>query len=366
MAWTTPLVYTFFIVIAIVVPLARGAISLGGNRDGRIAGTDNTGAKVMVFLIFLVFAFYAGSRGIAADVNDEWVYRNRVAYMADKPFATIFTDSNEVLDNFGYWIVSHVLPGESQWIIVYFSIITYGCFIYSLYKQCDNFDFAILLLFLLNIVNVSFNTIQQMEAVSISMLAIPYVHKKKFIKYAVIILIATLIHNSAAILFAIYFVANMKPWSWKFVGVAAGCVVIMMVFNQVAPTLFSRMEILQEYGDSFGNGVKIITVLVAFIPLIFSFIFRSYFPDDDKGFNCSVNMSLMYAMIYLVSTQNLYVARFAMYLQPYVILLYTRGITYLRRENLSGITLFCLICGYGLTMVYFVQNIKYKFMWALI
>lgn len=359
------LIYTFLIVIAIVYPLARGAISVGGNRDGRLAGTDNTGAKVLVFIIFLVFFFYAGFRGISAAVNDEWVYRNRVLSMASKPLTYIFEDSNEVLDNLGYWIVSHLLPGESQWMLAYYAMITYGCFIYAMYKQCDNFDLAILLLFLLNMVNVSFNTMQQMEAVSVTMLGIPFVHKKQFLKYAIVVLIAALIHSSAIVLIAVYFIANMKPWSGKFIAVAAGFVVIMLLFNTVMPGLFSRMEILEDYEGSYGNGVKIITVLVAFVPLIFSFIFRSYFPSDDNAFNCSVNMSLVYAMIYLVSTQNLYVARFAMYLQPYIILLYTRGITYLRKENLSGVTLFCLIAGYGLTMVYFVQNISYKILWVI-
>lgn len=356
-----PLMYVFFIVIAIVYPLSKVAVRMGGNRDGRIAGTDNSTAKFMVFLVFFILFVFAGFRGIITLVNDEWVYRRRVIYMSTVPFKEALFSSREIIDNFFYWIAGRIFPGESQWILVTYALITYASFVYCIYKQCDHFELGILMLFLLNIVNVSFNTMQQMEAVAISMLGIPFVYKRKFIKFAIIVAIATLVHSSAIVLIAIYFIANMKPWSWKFIGVAFAFVLIMIVFNKIAPNLFSRMDILEEYGDTYGKGVKGITVLVAFIPLIFSFVMRSRFPNDNDAFNCSINMSLVYAMIYLVSTRNKYVARFGMYMQPYLIYLYTKAITYLKKENLDTVVYFGLIIGYGAIMIYFVQDISYSF-----
>lgn len=356
-----PLIYVFFIVIAIVFPLSKLAVSMGGNRDGRIAGTDNNAAKFMVFMVFMILFVFAGFRGIVAEVNDEWIYRRRVTALSAVGFQEAIGSSSEIIDNFFYWIVGRIFPGESQWILVNYALITYGCFVYCIYKQCDNFELGILLLFLLNMVNTSFNTLQQMEAVAVSMLGIPFVQRRKFIKYAVVVVLAALIHSSAIVLIAVYFVANLKPWSWKFVGVAFLFVMIMVLFNTVAPNLFSRMDILEEYGDTYGKGVKGITVIVAFIPILFAFAMKSRFPDDDNAFNCSINMSLVYAMIYLISTQNKYVARFGMYIQPYLIYFYTKSISYLKKENLSTIVYAGLVVGYGATMVYFVQNIEYKF-----
>lgn len=355
----------FLIMIAVTYPLSRGAVVLSGSKNGRLGDSDDAGAKVLVVLVFLVFAVVLGFRSISAGVNDEYAYRNRVLSLAGKDFFTAVKGNSEILDTFFCWTAARIFPGESQWGLVFYSAITYAFFIFFIYKYCDNFELGVLLLFLLNIVNVSLNTMQQMEAVAFSTLAIPYVYKRKFIKYAIIIALAALIHTSAIILIAVFFIANMKPWSGKYVGVAFLFVIVMVGFNTVAPQLFSRMEILGDYESSYGNGVKIITVIVAFIPVIFAFFMRKYFPEDDADFNCAINMSLVYAMIYLVSTQNVYVARFAMYIQPYLIVLYTKAITHLRRENLSNIVYFGLVVGYGATMVYFTQGTTYKFIWPL-
>lgn len=358
-----PLINLFLILIAVIYPLSRGAVNLSGSKDGRIGSTNETGAKVVVFLAFLILAISFGFRGISAAVNDEYAYRNRVLRMAGVELQTVMKGTSEYIDTIACWLVARFLPGESQWILVYYSAVTYAIFIIFISKYCDNFEFGVLLLFLLNIVNVSMNTMQQMEAVAIATLGIPYIYKRNFIKYAIVIAVAAMVHNSAIILLAIYFIANMKPWSAKFVGIAFAFVIVMVLFNTVAPNLFSRMEILEEYDDTFGSGVKTITVIVAFIPVAFAFFMRSYFPEDDDELNCAINMSLIYAMIYLVSTQNKYVARFGMYIQPYLIVLYTRALTHLKKENLSAIIKFGLVAGYGATMVYFVQGIKYKFVW---
>lgn len=355
----------FLIMMAAMYPLARGAVTLSGSKNGRIGDSDDTGAKILVFIIFLIFAVVLGFRAILAAVNDEYAYRNRILSMVGKNFFTVVKDNSEVLDTLLCWTAARIFPGESQWGLVFYSFITYAFFVFFIYKYCDNFELGILLLFLLNIVNVSLNTMQQMEAVAFSTLAIPYVYKRKFFKYAIIIALSALIHNSAIILIAVYFIANMKPWSGKYIGVAFLFVIVMLVFNSVAPQLFSRMEILGDYESSYGNGVRTITVIVAFIPVAFAFFMRNFFPEDDADFNCAINMSLVYAMVYLVSTQNLYVARFAMYIQPYLIVLYTKAITHLRRENLSNIVYFGLVVGYGATMVYFTQNMKYRFAWPL-
>lgn len=355
----------FLILIAITYPLSKGAVNLSGSKDGRLGSTNEMGVKIVVFLVFLILAFTFGFRGISAAVNDEYAYRNRVLRMVGKELPSVMKGTSEYIDTLACWIVAKVLPGESQWILVYYSTVTYALFVIFIYKYCDNFEFGILLLFLLNMVNVSMNTMQQMEAVAITTLGIPYVYKRNFIKYAIVIAVAAMVHNSAIVLIAIYFIANMKPWSARYVGVAFAFVIIMVLFNTVAPDMFSRMDILEEYGSSYGSGVKAITVIVAFIPVLFAFSMKSYFPDDDAAFNCAVNMSLVYAMIYLVSTQNKYVARFGMFIQPYLIVLYTKALTHLKKDNLSTIVRFGLVAGYGATMIYFVQNIRYRFIWPL-
>lgn len=352
--------YACAIVMAIVYPLAWGAASTGGNHNRKIDGTDNTAAKIMVLLIFLTFVIFAGFRTISGATNDEYVYRNRVLKMVGKSLMSQLKASYEIFDTIPNWIVANTI-GDSQGILVWNAVLTYGCFIYCIYRQCDNFELGILLLFLLNIVNVSFNTMQQISAVSVTMFSIPYIYKRKFKKFAAIIIIATLIHTTAIMLIALYFIANMKPWSGKFIAVAAGFVIVMTVFRTVAPGLFRSLGMFDEYGSTYDSGVRGITVIVAFVPLVFALVFKGYMPKDDSEMNCAINMCMIYAMIYLVSTQNVYVARFAMYIQPYLIIFFTRLITILRKDHLSTIAYYVLILGYGATFIYFTSSTSYKF-----
>lgn len=351
--------YAFAIVIAIVYPLAWGAAYSGGNHNRKLNGTNNTGAKMMVVLILLIMVVFAGFRTISGGINDEYVYRKRVLKMVGTSLWYQLRQSREILDTIPNWIIANTI-GDSQGILVWNALVTYSCFIYCIYKQCDNFELGILLLFLLNIVNVSFNTMQQMVATSVTMLGIPLLYKRKFKKYLIVVAVATLIHSSAVILIALYFIANMKPWSARFMGVAAGFVIVMAAFNRVAPGLFRTLGLFDEYSGTYGSGVRGITVLVAFIPLAFALALKGYMPDDDSEFNCSINMCLVYAMIYLVSTQNVYVARFAMYLQPFLIIFFTKLITILRKDRLSVIVYYVLILGYGATMIYFTKMTNYS------
>ena len=352
--------YAFAIVIAIVYPLAWGAVNVGGNHNRKLNGTDNTGAKLLVFLIFAVFVIFAGFRTISGWGIDEYVYRRRVLKMVGTTLMSQLKASREIFDTIPNWIVANTV-GDSQGILVWNAFLTYGCFIYCIYKQCDNFELGILLLFLLNIVNTSFNTMQQISAVAVTMFSIPYVYKRKFKKFVAVIVIATLIHSSAIILIALYFIANMKPWSGRFMAVAAAFVIVMTLFRTVAPGLFRALGLFDDYSATYDSGVRGITVVVAFVPLLFSLVFKNYLPKDDSELNCSINMCMIYAMIYLVSTQNVYVARFAMYIQPYLIVFFTKLITELRKDRLSTIAYYALIFGYGATLIYFTRMTSYKF-----
>ena len=352
--------YAFAIMILITYPLAWGAAAASTGRNRKIYGNANLTANVLVVLIVLAFIIFAGFRNITGFGIDEYAYRNRVMGMIGQSLGDVLSGNKEYLDTIPNWIIGNCLH-ESQWIFVWNASVTYISFVYCIYRQCDNFELGILFLFLLNIVNVSFNTMQQMEAVAVTMFGIPYLYKRDFKKYLIVILIAFMIHNSAIVMLALYFISNMKPWSLKFMSVAFVFAVVAAVFNRVAPGLFATLGLFQDYGYSFGSGVKGITVLVAFIPLAFALAFKSTLAGDDKEMNCAINMTLVYAMIYIVSTQNLYVARFAMYIQPFLIIFYTKLITRLRKDRLSTLVYYVLVFGYGATTVYFTRGTKYHF-----
>lgn len=357
------LTYAFFIAIAVIFPLSCIAVATGGNKDRNLSKAKMPVTKVFVFLVFVAIFIFTAFRHISGTNIDEYAYRNRIISYKDMPFGTMLTSKIEWLAAIPTWILSNITQ-NTQWIIIWASLITYAILVYCIKTYCDNFEFGILLLFLLNIVNQSFNTMQQVESAAVLMLGIPYIYQKKFWKYLVIVIIASLIHSSAILMLALYPIANMKPWSAKFVGVAGLFIVIMLVFNSMAGTVLSSLGVYENYSDTIasGRGVKLITIIVSFVPVTMAFLFRNILPKDDPLLNCCINVAMIYAMIYLVASQQIYVARFAIFIQPWLIVFYTKALTYLKKEKYSVPVYYVLTLGYGATMVYFTRSLTYTFM----
>lgn len=351
-----------FIVIAIVYPLSWLATAFDGNKNRNLSKTKDWKAIFLILIIFVIIFVFAGYRHISSDLIDEYVYRNRVLNYRKLSFAEVLK-TVEWLSAIPTWILSNTTQ-NTQSIIILDSFVTYFFLIYCIKKYCDNFELGILLMFLLNLVNFSFNVMQQVEAAAVLMLAIPYLYKKDFKKYLLIVILATMIHTSSIIMLVLYFIANIKPWSFKFVGISVLFIVLMMAFNTVSVPIFNALGIYDNYLDVIrsGGGVKVITVVVAFIPIGMAFVFKKYLPEDDREMNCLTNMAMIYAMIYLVASQQRFIGRFAIFLLPWLIPFYCKMITYLRKERLSIIAYYVLLIGYGATTIYFTSSLKYELM----
>lgn len=357
------LTVAMFYVIAMVYPLGWLATAFDGNKNRNLSKTTDVKAKVLLLIIFIIIFIFAGYRHISGLTNnDEMVYRERITFYYKYTFVEIL-QKIEIFSALPTWIMSK-LSQNTQNIILYNSFVTYFLFCYSIKKQCDNYELGILLLFLLNIVNYSFNVMQQVEASAILMLAIPYAYKKDFKKYLIIVIMATLVHTSSIVMIIFYFMLHMKPWSVKFFSVSFAFILLMAVFNRIAAPLMSSMGIYDNYISTLesGGGVKLITVIVAFIPILMAFAFKKYIPEDDKEFSCLINASMIYAMIYLVASQQIYVARFAIFFLPWLIPFYTKLVTVLRKERLSFILYYVLVIGYGATTIYFTSSADYSLM----
>ena len=77
---------------------------------------------------------------------------------------------------------------------------------------------------------LSLNGLRQCLAFSIFVYSINYIADKKLVKYALTILLASTIHKSALILFALYFIIN-NDWLLKHRFVQIGCYIITFAFS---------------------------------------------------------------------------------------------------------------------------------------
>src|SRR5690625_3165787 len=170
---------------------------------------------------------------------------------------------------------------------------------------------------------VSMNGIRQVLAAAISFVAIKYLINGNFIKYSLIILLASTFHQSALILIPIYFLVRFKAWSKVTVTVIIVAVLAVIGFDQFSHLLFSALADTQYsgYEDFDEGGSNIIRTMVAGVPIFIAYLGRreldDIFPDNDY----IVNMAILGFVFMLISTQSWIFARVSIYFELYLLIL---------------------------------------------
>lgn len=105
-------------------------------------------------------------------------------------------------------LIAFFTPNRYIFILVY-TLALYVVYAFNFYKNTKNPFFA-LLIFEGLMFFFTFTYLRQVLAAGIIWLAIPYVTHRKFKKYLLFVVLATLIHNSAAYMILLYFIPRRK------------------------------------------------------------------------------------------------------------------------------------------------------------
>jgi len=108
-----------------------------------------------------------------------------------------------------------------------------------IYKYSNNYFMSIFLFIVLGYFDFSMNVVRQSIAMSISLIGYKYAKEKKFLKFLLIVLIASLFHYSAVVIFPIYFLTNLKPRREYIYSIGILLVALTAFNNQIAQFIHS-------------------------------------------------------------------------------------------------------------------------------
>lgn len=202
--------------------------------------------------------------------------------------------------------------------------------------------------------------IRQFTAVTLIFAATSLVLKKDYKKVIIIILIATLIHQTAIIMLPIVFIAQGKAWNKKTLALIAIAIMLVYVFTSKSGAYESFMETAGVAKEVYvtDDGTNPLRVLVNFVPVILAFIGRKMVEKDDIPIiNMSVNMSIISFGIYLISmvTSGIMVGRVPIYMSLYNFILLPYLIKRIFTYDSYRVILGFVIVFYGL--YYYVQYV---------
>lgn len=136
-------------------------------------------------------------------------------------------------------LISFITSNRYIFILLY-TLIIYFLYYFSLKKYCINYPFA-MMLFMGLMFFFTFTYLRQMVGVGVAWFAIRYVYKKEMYKFIICVLIAASFHNSAIILFPLYFLP-IKRFKQKYV-------IIFMLFCLILGLSGGPSAVFRLYGD---------------------------------------------------------------------------------------------------------------------
>ena len=213
-----------------------------------------------------------------------------------------------------------------------------GCFLFLagfqllvivwLYRKYSSFYWFSFLLFIASTDYMSWaqNGVRQFLAVTIALLATPFMLKKKYIPAILLIILASTMHQSALLMIPLMFIAQGKPWNRRtilFLILALAAILYVGKFTSLLDNAMQETQYANMVNDwtSWGDdGTNPLRVLIYSIPAILSFIGLKHIQEaNDPVINLCTNMSIISSGIYLVSmvTSGIFIGRLPIYVSLY-------------------------------------------------
>ena len=198
----------------------------------------------------------------------------------------------------------------------------------SIYENSNNKIFTMFIFMAMCLHYQMLNQSRQMLAIVMIMYSYKYIREKNIWKYMGIIILTSLIHNSAIIMIPIYFIVQFKFNKKLFCLYIIASLVMIIFSNQIIDIL--RLTSYGEiYLSSLVNYIETSTyfnLLVRFIMLVFALIFSKKCISNNKDNSILYNMificficQIMATQIYIFSRVTTYFFVFYVFLIPEIL-----------------------------------------------
>ena len=266
---------------------------------------------------------WAGFRG---NVGDTGAYMQAFADMPPT-FSEISGYMDSVTKDQGFYFVSALIKcliGNRT--SIYFIIIaTVQCFLlFRIYRKYSSSYVVSYFLFIASTDYISwiFNGMRQFVAVTITIACFPWIVEKKYLRAIIVILAASLFHQSALLVIPFVFIVQGKAWNKKTILFILAVIVAVMFadrFTDILDNMLAETQyknVVSDWEQFQDDGTNILRVLVYSIPAILSLLGLKYIrKEDNPVINICTNMSITAAGFYIVSmfTSCIFIGRLPVY-----------------------------------------------------
>lgn len=286
-----------------------------------IAEKNGYRRKPILAFSFILLALFVGMSDMLGGY-DRYIYASLFDDIADitraggsYKDASIFTLYSSEIGYIGCNILISFITSNRYVFILLYTLIIYYLFYLSIKDYCINYTFG-MILFMGLMFFFTFTYLRQMVGVGFAWFAIRYVYKKDLYKFIICVLVAASFHNSAIILFPLYFLPIKRFSQRSIIIIMSICLVLGLSGGPSALfRLYGDVTDMQYRTDSYaeqeiGFRYEYTIEALAFLYLIL----KNYFiiPDTKKNI-VLLNTSLAFCAILLLFVQSLNGGRLGWY-----------------------------------------------------
>lgn len=281
---------------------------------------------VAVILPIVFFTVFVACR---KNIGDTYYYMHAFTLMPDNNSVDI-----ELFFSYAFGFFQNIIRNmtdDPQWLIAFAAVFSIPVPLIILYKYCPRFEMAIFMFVAFGYLGGAMNGMRQYMATSIILLGTKYLFSMKkgdFFKYAVIILLAYCMHNSALIMIPLYFIVRRRAWHLSSYLIMVGSVIGVVIFDAILPSFLSALE-QTSYSNYSENGwftsgqeggSSIVRVLFIAYPLIIAILNKDRLRQLGHIGDILTNIVFVAVAIYIISMYNWIFARLAIYFSIYWII----------------------------------------------
>ena len=296
--------------------------------------------KVFLILTAIVFVAVLGSRHNWYGFGDEGGYYrvyDQISRLDFNGFLRKFETKRDWGFYFFCWIISRVFTWPQMIIYVNTTIVIATNF-YFIYKKCEDPLLAVSVLFGCGLIGFELSAFRQAMALSLIMIAMLYIERKKNVRALVCIILALTMHRSSLIAVLIFIIPKNRDTIWGkwiyllFLGIIAFSAEWLLGIGTELTDVTYRLD------DQFSTLGFIIQIILFSTPTLFLLLQKK--KNINKSMSKSLlsyhwytNIALMDIIVYIMRIVSLSWERLSYYFHPTIFIQYDNAIKLIKKEE---------------------------------
>lgn len=278
---------------------------------------------ILTAALSVVMFFLSVLRGTSVGV-DYQMYLNYFAEVCEGGLPFVFSKNNLYWREVGYSLLEYVISlfGSSR--LAYAAGIALVCLVLNavfVYRHSPSPWISMFVFISFGIFGYTLCTIRHQIAIAIFLFALPYLQKKQFVPYCLIVLLAMTFHKSMFVLIPMYFLAQLAL-TWRTYAFYGVCLLGYFMFSEaILPIITPDFYQGYEVGSYYMLGRDIPTAVIPILFFLVVALMQKPLLDRNPQNLPLIKVSLYCAVLFIMTLKHFIFQRFALILLPVAMLL---------------------------------------------